>query len=206
MPLPRRSTISLLAAAAFMPWATRAQSGSGSYDAKLGERAAGPADAKVVVTEWFSLTCSHCAEFQKTTFPQVKAKLIDTGKIRYVWRDYPLDQVALTAAAVARALPPERYEPFVATLLTTQDRWAFTRGVNSIEEIAKIAALAGMPRQAFDAAANDPAMKQAIIAAQDHAEKTLGVRSTPSFLFNGKLVAGAIPFATFQQAVDTATG
>lgn len=205
MPLLRRSaTLAGLAAAAlpFLPRHAMAQ----APDAKLGERSMGPADAKVVVEEWFSLTCTHCAEFQKATFPQVKKALIDTGKIRYVWRDYPLDQVALAAAAVARALPPERYEPFVSTLLGTQDRWAFARGVNSLEEIAKIAALAGMPRAAFDAAVNDAAMKQAILAAQDQAEKKLGVNSTPSFLFNGKLVAGAIPFARFQQAVDTAQG
>lgn len=216
MPLLRRSALTLAAAAlapalpglgirqasaqtpAAAPAPTPAPNAPGT------ERAIGPADAKVVVHEWFSLTCSHCAEFQKTTFPRVKKELIDTGRIRYVWRDYPLDQVALMAAAVARSLPPERYEPFVTTLLSTQDRWAFTRGVNSMEEIAKIAALAGMPRQSFDAAVNDAALKQAIITAQDEAEKKLGVTSTPSFLFNGKLVAGAISFASFQQAVDTA--
>ena len=202
MPFPRRSVLAILAAVPLLPRPVGAQ----APDPKLGERSVGSPDAKVVVQEWFSLTCTHCADFQKTTFPQVKKQLIDTGRIRYVWRDFPLDQVALSAAAVARALPPERYEPFITTLLTTQDRWAFARGVNSIEEIAKIAALAGMPRPAFDAAVNDAAMKQAILTAQDEADKKMGVNSTPSFLFNGKLVAGAIPFASFQQSVDTAGG
>ena len=206
MPLLRRSVLATMAALPLLPGSAFAQATAPAVDPKLGERAAGNADAKVVVHEWFSLTCSHCAEFQKTTFPQVKKQLIDTGRVRYVWRDYPLDQVALAAAAVARALPPERYEPFITTLLATQNRWAFTRGVNSIEEIAKVAALAGMPRQAFDAAVNDTAVKQAIIAAQDEAEKKLGINSTPSFLFNGKLVSGAISFATFKQSVDTAVG
>ena len=81
----------------------------------------------------------------------MKKNLIDTGKVRYIFRDFPLDQVALTAAMVARALPPERYEPFILALFASQDRWAFARGVNSTEELAKMAALAGMPRDVFDA-------------------------------------------------------
>lgn len=201
MTLSRRNALAAFAGTALSPSLVRAQ----TADSRT-ERSAGKADAKVVVQEWFSLTCSHCAEFHKSTYPQVKRELIDSGRVRLVWRDYPLDQVALTAALVARALPAERYEPFITTLLTTQDRWAFTRGVNSTEELAKIAALAGMPRQSFDIAIADTAMKQAILAAQDEAEKTLGVKSTPSFIFNGKLVAGAIRYPAFLQAVDFAQG
>ena len=83
----------------------------------MAERSAGNADAKVTVQEYFSLTCTHCAAFQKETFPKIKQELIDTGRIHYVWRDYPLDQLALYAAMVARTLPPDRYEPFVTALL-----------------------------------------------------------------------------------------
>lgn len=175
-------------------------------DPRMTERAIGDTNAKVTVQEWFSLTCSHCAEFQQNTFPKVKQELIDKGRVRYVWRDYPLDQVALTAAMVARALPPARYEPFISTLLATQDRWAFTRGVNSTEELAKIAALAGMPRQMFDATIADAGLKQAILAAQDMAEKQLNVTSTPSFIINGKLNAGAMQYPAFLAAVDAAQG
>lgn len=202
MPLTRRSA---LAALALVPASLRTASAQ-SGDPRMGDRAAGNAGAKVVVHEWFSLTCSHCAEFQKTTFPQVQKDLIETGRIRYVWRDYPLDQVALVAAMVARALPPERYEPFISTLLATQDRWAFARGVNSTAELAKIAALAGMPRPVFDATVADTALKTAILAAQDDAEKKLGINSTPSFIINGRLVSGAVSYPAFLQAVDTAQG
>ncbi len=201
MTLSRRTTLAAIAGAALTPSLAPAQTAG-----VLTERAAGKPDAKVVVHEWFSLTCSHCAEFQKATFPQVKKDLIDTGRIRYVWRDYPLDQVALNAALVARALPPDRYEPFITTLLLTQDRWAFARGVNSTDELAKLAALAGMPRQAFDAALADAALKQAILTAQDEAEKKQGVNSTPSFIVNGKLVSGAVRYPAFLQAVDVAQG
>ncbi len=175
-------------------------------DQRMADRAAGSADAKIVVQEWFSLTCSHCAEFQKTTFPQVKKDLIDSGRVRYVWHDYPLDQVALTAAMVARALPPERYEPFITTLLLTQDRWAFTRGVNSTEELAKIAALAGMPRQTFDTTIADQDLRKAILSRQEDAEQKLKIDSTPSFIINGRLISGAIGYPAFLQAVDNPAG
>jgi protein-disulfide isomerase len=174
-------------------------------DPRMAERSLGSADAKVVVTEWFSLTCTHCAAFQKETFPQVRAKLIDTGRIRYTWRDFPLDQVALTAAMVARALPPERYEPFITALLASQDRWAFARGVNSTEELAKFAALAGLSRASFNAAIGDAELKRAILAGQEEGEKKFGVNSTPSFVMNGKTTSGAVSYENFAKAVDAAT-
>ena len=83
------------------------------------------------MNEFFSLTCTHCAAFARETMPQVKKDLIDTGKVRWVFHDFPLDQVALTAAMVARYLPPDRYEPFINALFASQDRWAFARGVNT---------------------------------------------------------------------------
>jgi len=199
----RRTLLITLAAAPFAPaffpsaWAQDA-------DPRLADRAMGPADAKVVVTEWFSLTCSHCADFQKTTFPTVKAKLIDTGRIRYVWRDFPLDKIALAAAMVARALPAERYEPFISTLLATQDRWAFARNVNPMEELAKLAALAGLPRRVFDETLNDTKLQSAILALQDDADKNLKVSSTPTFVMNGRLTPGAVKYEEFERAVNDA--
>lgn len=197
MPLSRRLTLSAFATLATAPGAF-----AQAADPRLSERSMGKADAPVVVQEWFSLTCSHCAEFQRVTFPQVRKDLIDGGRIRYVWNDYPLDQVALLAAMVARALPPERYEPFISTLLLTQDRWAFARGVNSTDELAKLAALAGLPRATFDATIADEALKRAILTAQDEAEKKLKVNSTPSFIVNGRLVSGAVRYPAFLQAVE----
>lgn len=174
-------------------------------DPRMAERSIGKPDAKTTVQEYFSLTCTHCAAFQKETFPDVKAKLIDTGTIRYVWRDYPLDQVALLAAMVARALPTERYEPFITALLTTQDRWAFARNINPTEELAKLAALAGMPRSTFDATVRDNGLKQAILAEQAEGEKKFGVNSTPTFVMNGKVTAGAIGYDAFAKAVEAAS-
>ncbi len=201
MPVTRRLLIAAAAPALLIVRPACAQ----SADPRMAERSLGAPDAKVVVTEWFSLTCTHCAAFQKETFSQVRSKLIDTGRVRYVWRDFPLDQIALTAAMVARALPPERYEPFITALLASQDRWAFARGVNSTEELAKFAALAGLSRASFNTTIADADLKRAILTDQDEGEKKFGVNSTPTFIMNGKPTSGAVSFDNFAKAVDAAT-
>ncbi len=201
-PLARRLVLASAAALALVLHRARAQDAASA--AKLTPRTMGNTDAKVRVLEFFSLTCTHCAAFQRETFPKVKSDLIDTGKVLYEWRDFPLDTVALTAAVVARALPPDSYEPFIDVLLRTQDRWAFARGVNSTEELAKLATLAGMPRATFDQAVADEATKRAIVAAQEEAASKLDVNSTPTFIINGKPLKGAVDYATFAKAVDAA--
>ena len=177
-------------------------------DPRLAERAIGRADAPVRVLEYFSLTCSHCAAFYRETMPQVKQKLVEPGALRFVYRDFPLDRLALTAAVVARSLPAERYEPFVGALLSSQDRWAFNRNGDPMEELAKMAALAGMGRPQFDAAARDEALARAILESVQGAERTHNVRSTPSFVFGPegrtKTQAGSVGFDRFQQLVDEA--
>lgn len=199
MPLSRRLLLALPALA--LAPSAQAQ----NADPRLAPRALGSADAKITVMEFFSLTCSHCATFQRDTFPRVKSELIDTGRIRYVFRDFPLDQVALMAAMVARSLPPERYEPFVSALLASQDRWAFARGVNSMEEVAKIAALAGLPRAGFNAAIGNETLKAAILAGQDEGEKKYNVQSTPTFVIDGRTVAGAISYDRFLKEIGAAS-
>ena len=165
------------------------------------ERSIGSPDAKVVATEFFSLTCGHCAAFARTTLPQVKEKLVGTGKMRLVYWDYPLDQVALTAAMVARHLPAERYEPFILALLSTQDRWAFARGVNSTAEVWKMAALAGMNRAGFDKAFADTELRDWIIAQARTAQQQWKIDATPSFVVNGQKFSGELSFDSFSKLV-----
>ena len=201
MQTTRRILLSVVAATPFaMPFAAPAQD-----DKRLGERFIGKPDAKVTIEEYFSLTCGHCANFALNTLPRVKTELIETGKCRLVFRDFPLDQIALTAAAVARAMPPERYEPFLHALFASQDRWAFARGVNHTEEIWKFAALAGLKRTAFDAAVADTALRTAILQAQEAASKQFGIRSTPSFVIKGQTHAGALSFERFRDLVEAAS-
>ena len=166
-------------------------------DPRLSERSMGSASAPMVVTEFFSLTCSHCGAFHKETWPRVKAELVETGKVRMVWRDFPLDQIALRAAAVARSFPPAAYEPFISALLTNQDRWAFARGVDHKAEIAKIAAMAGMSQAAFDAAWGDDDLARAILAQRQEGERQFNIQATPTFVFGTRVVSGAIGYDRF---------
>jgi protein-disulfide isomerase len=135
----------------------------------------------------------------------MKRELVETGAIRLIWRDFPLDQVGLTAAAVARTLPAERYDGFVSALFSSQDRWAFTRG-DPFAELAKMAALAGMPKAQFDQVQQDEAFKRAILEQRVAAEKEFSVQATPSFSFQGggRVVnqSGNMPFERFQQLVQ----
>src|SRR5689334_17358078 len=180
MRFSRRSLLTLALAGSALPAIARAQS------AGMTERSLGKPEAKVTAIEFFSLTCTHCAAFSRQIMPEVKAKLIEPGKLRFVYQDFPLDQLALTAAMVARSLPPERYEPFISALFASQDRWAFARGVNNTEELWKIAALAGMSRESFNAAINDNALKTFILQEQSEGQKKWGIDSTPTFIINGQ--------------------
>ena len=182
-----------------------------SDDPRLAERSIGRADAPVVVREFFSLTCGHCATFHRETMPRVRSELVETGKLRLVFHDFPLDQVALMAAMVARALPPASYDPFVTALLASQDRWAFARGVNTTDELAKMAALAGLSRDAFNTAIADETVKLAILKRRDEYSRTYGIESTPSFVFNGPAAtnrreAGARAFDDFARLVAQSAG
>ena len=198
----RRTLLSLVAVTGFSPALVPAL--ARAEDPRLGEHAIGKPDAKTRVIECFSLTCTHCAAFARETFPEVKTKLIDAGKVYYIFHDFPLDQIALTAAMVARALPAERYEPFIDALFASQDRWAFAQGVNSTDEIWKMAALAGMSRATFDATVADTAFRDAILAAQKADAARWSIDSTPTFVINGEKHAGEMDYATFSKLVPNA--
>jgi protein-disulfide isomerase len=115
-----------------------------------------------------------------------------------------LDQVALTAAMVARALPPDRYEAFIGALFATQDRWAFAQGVNSADEIWKLAALAGMSRSTFDATLADTALRDAILAGQKSDAAKWNIDSTPTFVINGTKHPGEMDYDTFAKLIPDA--
>lgn len=195
--LHRRSLLAAAGALAAAPAAAQ------TPDPRLGERAMGRADAPVTVIEFFSLTCSHCGTFHRDTWPRVKAELVEKGRVRMVWRDFPLDQISLRAHAVARAFPAERYEAFLSALFSTQDRWAYARGIDHKVEIGKIASLAGMAPAAFEAAWADDDLARGILAQRQQAEREFRIEATPTFVFGRRVVSGAIPFDRFLREVET---
>jgi protein-disulfide isomerase len=167
------------------------------------ERFIGKPDAKVTVGEYFSLTCTHCAAFAEGTMPDIKKNLIDSGKVRWVFHDYPLDQVALTASQVARYLPVDRYEPFVNALFASQMHWAFSRGNDPTEELWKIAGLAGMSRQTFDKAIGDTGLRDWIVQQQKADTDQWKIDSTPSFVINNQKYAGEMSYDAFRKLIPT---
>lgn len=206
MPFDRRVLLTrstaLLAGGAFaMPVLARpaAAQAPAADNPRLSERSMGQASAPMVVQEFFSLTCSHCGAFGRDTWPQVKRELVQTGKIRFIWRDFPLDQIALRAAVVARYFPAEAYEPFIETLFASQDRWAFARGIDHKTEIGKIAALAGMASATFEAAWADDDTARGVLALRQQGERQYNIQATPTFVFGTRVVSGSIPFDRFAQ-------
>jgi protein-disulfide isomerase len=194
---PRRSFLMLATGALVLPSA----SALAQEDPRLTERAIGRPDAPVTVLEFFSLTCGHCAAFSRDTHPRVKQELVDTGRIRLVYRDFPLDQLALAVAGLARSLPADRYSAFVSTLFATQDRWAFNRNADVRAELWKVSALAGMDRDTFDKAIVDAPLQRAILEQRAAAQREFNISSTPTFVFGSRVVPGNIAFDRFASLV-----
>jgi protein-disulfide isomerase len=200
--IPRRLLITTGAAAlglAAIPAIGRAA--DPTQPATEGPRFIGSPTAPVTVEEFFSLTCTHCAHFSNTTMPDVLTKLVDTGKLRIIYHDFPLDAVALEAAMIARWLPPAEYFPFCSALFASQDSWAFAPGINYTDQLWKMAALAGMSRSTFDRAIADNALKTWIQTQQVADEKRYDIEATPTFLINGKPQAGDMDYNTFIAAI-----
>jgi len=144
-------------------------------------RSIGSASAPITVTEFFSLTCTHCAAFMRDTFPTIKSMLIDTGKVHWVFVDYPLDKIALTAAMVARSLPADLYEPFVEALYQNQLHWAFNSDLDPIEGLAQEAALAGIPRSEFDMITANTDLQNWVLQERTEATNNYNIDATPTF-------------------------
>ncbi len=161
-------------------------------DTRKTERSIGSPSAGKTVIECFSLTCPHCAAFTQGTLPELKARWIERGKVRWVFRDFPGDRAALQAAMVARYLPPERYEPFIDALFASQDRWVFATGGDPLDELWKTANRAGMARATFDQAVADIDLRDWIIRQAMDTESRWHVDATPSFVVDGKVFVGAM--------------
>ena len=202
MPSTRRTLLTIAATSALAPVLLR-PGRAFAEDPSETPRFVGSPNAKVTATEWYSLTCPHCARFAVEVFPQIQSQLIDTGKLKYVFGDFPLDQVALKAAMIARALPADRYEPFVMSLLKAQANWAYGEG-DHVQKLFPYAAVAGMSRATFDATLNDEGLQNWILAEQKAAQEKYQVDSTPTFIVGLRKAAGEMSFDAFNQLVQSA--
>lgn len=168
----------------------------------IGDRVLGEADAPVTIVEYASATCPHCANFHADTFPALKKEFIDTGKVRFVFREFPFDDVALAAFMLARCAPEERYFSLIDVLFEQQQTWA----KNPRPELLKIGRMAGFTPETFEQCLKNEDIAKGIIAVRTTANEQYGVNSTPTFFINGEVLVGNQPIEKFREAIAAAEG
>jgi protein-disulfide isomerase len=209
----RRSLLLGAAAVAALPLVTRSQmamaaeGGAIAWDkatvpAIYPERVLGDANAPVAIIEYSSLTCPHCAHFHTDTLPQLKKDFIDSGKARLVVRDFPLDQLALAAALIARSAPKDMFFPYIEALFAHQEMWA--RAENPAEALTQLAVLAGMPPETVETALKNKDLLQAIVDVRSAGHDAYGIDSTPSFVVDGVKHSGALSYEVFADLINKA--
>lgn len=164
------------------------------------DRILGNPDAPVTIIEYASLTCPHCAHFANDILPELKKKWIDTGKVKLVFRDFPLDEEALRAAMIARCAPPDRFYAYVDTFFAAQEKWVMARDYR--EALARLVRLGGMSQQTFDNCLKDSAVENKILEERLIASKELDVNSTPTFFINGTKFTGAPTVEEFDKVLS----
>lgn len=158
----------------------------------------GKDDAPVTIIEYSSLSCPHCAVFHKDVFPELKTKYIDTGKVRYILREFPLNESALAGTVIARCLEPSRYFAFIGLLFQKQADWAFKE--DALTPLKAYAKQAGLSEDEFNKCIDNEALQKGILAIRDEGQKK-GVNATPSFFVNGMLMKGASTLQSFEDAM-----
>jgi protein-disulfide isomerase len=164
------------------------------------EEALGSPNAPVTIIEYASLTCPHCAHFQKDVLPKLKERYIATGKVRLVYRDFPLDQRALAASVLAHCAGPDRYFGFLDVLFQTQETWA---GADDyVAALKRIGKLGGLTESQMDACFADQKLNNQVLQSRLDAQNQHNVSSTPTFIIDGKTYAGARDINEFASLID----
>jgi len=169
----------------------------------LPDMALGPANAAVTVTEFASMTCPHCAAFDQAVFPKLKSEYIDTGKIRYIFREFPLDIKAAAGSMLARCIAKgdaSKYFTVVDLLFKQQSDWVMK---NTTETLTRIGKQAGLSQQAVEDCLKDQALLDKIAADQKYASEVLKVNSTPTFFLNGEKITGETSFEEFDKRIKS---
>jgi protein-disulfide isomerase len=169
----------------------------------LPDMALGPANASVTVTEYASMTCPHCAAFNENVFPKIKSEYIDTGKVRYVFREFPLDIKAAAGSMLARCIAKDdagKYFAVVDMLFKQQNDWVVK---NTTETLTRIGKQAGLSQQAVEDCLKDQALLDKIAADQKFANEVLKVNSTPTFFINGEMIKGETSFEEFDKRIKS---
>lgn len=211
----RRQSIQVLAFGALLvanPFAAWAQAQDATVAASkmlaaaspLGDRVLGQAEAPVVMVEYASATCPHCAEFHEKVLPLIKTEYIDTGKVRFIFREFPLDKLAMGAFMLARCVPDDKYFPTIDMMFRRQQTWSKTG--NPADELFRIMQFSGMDKQAFEACLKRVDLSKAIFESSKEAAKDFGIKGTPAIFVNGQMIDGHKEMTEVKAAIHAAIG
>ena len=165
----------------------------------LSERTLGNPNAPIVVIEYASLTCPHCRDFHANVFPQVKRQYIDTGKVHYIVREFPIGRSAGNAAIINRCAPPEKYFSLLDAFLSRQSEWV-SQEVR-LDAIYGVAKSSGMSRETFDKCLSNQAIIDGLSEVKQRGRQ-FGVIGTPTFFVNGRKAQGAITFEQIKALIE----
>ena len=168
----------------------------------LPDMALGRADAAVTITEYASMTCPHCAAFNADVFPKIKSEYIDTGKIRYVFREFPLDIKAAAGSVLSRCIAKDDANKYFAVtdlLFKTQADWVMK---NTTESLIRIGKQAGLTQDQIEACLRDQSLLDKLAADQKYAAEVLKVDSTPTFFINGEKIKGETSIEEFEKKIN----
>jgi protein-disulfide isomerase len=164
-----------------------------------GDIVLGSDKAPVTIIEYASMTCPHCAHFSTTTFPELQKRYIDTGKVRFIFREFPFDALAAAGFMLARCAGKDKFMPIVETLFAKQSEWLVQKPVPALMEIAK---QFGFTQESFNQCLANQKVLDGIQDVRDRAAEKLGVNSTPTFFINGKKVTGDLSIDAMAKEID----
>lgn len=204
-----RRTFAALALALTLPLAAatahpgHAQDGAAPTAAPLPDIVLGAPDAPVTVIEYASMTCPHCASFHETTFVELKEEYIDTGKVKFILREFPFDPWAAAVFMLARC-SGDNYHATVDLFFETQRQWAVQD--DALGKIQQIAQQAGISGDRFRECLSDQQLLDGINAVKDHGYRELGVDATPTLFVEGVKVEGDRSMAALRRLIDPKLG
>ena len=171
-------------------------------DYSKGDMVLGDPDAPVEVIEYASMTCPHCRRFHEEIYPKLKKEFVDTGKVRFVFREFPLDRYALQASMLARCGGEQKFFGFIDLLFQQQPNW--TSASDPTAALRQIGVLGGVSTEAFDACMADESLVDMLLATRLDGHQRMKVSGTPSVYVNGEKFDGGLDFEALPDRVESA--
>ena len=167
----------------------------------LQEKKIGNGSAQIQMLEFASLTCGHCARFHNEVFPKIKSEFIDTGKIDFVYKDFPLDKFALKASVIARCSGNERFFNFLKVLYSKQKDW--TRSSDPFKSLLKIAKFGGLKNDEIKVCVGNKSIEDGILKQRLESTKKFDIKATPTIYLNNKKYEGDLTYEALKLKIDS---